>query len=69
MAFERLIRFVDDTGKTRYGDVPTGADINNIVGQKVKVLDGNPRTTLSATSEEVPVNEVSNPLNANTNSP
>ena len=60
MAFERLIRFVDDNGKTRYGDVPTGADIVGIVGRKVKVLDGNPSTTLSATQEEATVKEVSN---------
>lgn len=59
MTFERLIRFVDDEGHTRYGDVPSSVDINNIVGQKVKVLEGSPRTALSSTQTEATVKEVS----------
>jgi hypothetical protein len=59
MTFERLIRFVDDQGQTRYGDVPQSVDIDHIVGQKVKVLKGSPSTTLSLTQEQATVKEVS----------
>lgn len=62
MPFERLIRFVDDQGQTRYGDVPSSVDINNIAGQKVKVLQGSPRTELSSTQDEATVKQASIPM-------
>ncbi|KAI1628320.1 hypothetical protein EDD37DRAFT_624868 [Exophiala viscosa] len=62
MTFERLIRFVDDQGQTRYGDVPQSVDIDHIVGQKVKVLEGSPSTTLSSTQEQATVKELLCPL-------
>lgn len=58
MTFERLIRFVDEHGQTRYGDVPHTADINKVVGEKVKILEGSPRTALSTTQDEAIVKTV-----------
>lgn len=58
MTFERLIRFVDEHGQTRYGDVPQSVDISKVVGEKVKVLDGSPRTALSTTQDEAVVKKV-----------
>ena len=59
MTFQRLIRFVDEHGQTRYGDVSQSVDISKVAGEKVKVLGGSPGTALSTTEDEAVVKKVS----------
>jgi hypothetical protein len=58
MAFERLVRFIDDSGETCYGDVPRGVDIASIVGKKVEALDGSPQAGFKSANRQSVVKQV-----------
>ena len=42
-AFERLIRFQDDEGQERYGNLPVASAADSVVGTSVEVLNGDIR--------------------------
>ena len=58
MAFSRLIRFVDEQGSVRYGDLTEEVGADGIVGTEVDVLVGNPFETLSRKGEKTTVKKV-----------
>ncbi|KAF2180247.1 hypothetical protein K469DRAFT_693401 [Zopfia rhizophila CBS 207.26] len=62
MAFERLIRFVADDGKTYYGNLTKETPTLEIEGSKVEVLSGDVATGFSKTSNQATVSKLLCPL-------
>ncbi|KAJ9610434.1 hypothetical protein H2200_005211 [Cladophialophora chaetospira] len=60
--FDRLIRFIDNEGAHRYGDVPVDLSIAEIEGKAVSVLSGNVKDGFKKTSETKPVSKLLCPL-------
>lgn len=58
MAFERLIRFRADDGKTYYGNLTKETPTLEIEGSKVELLDGNVDTGFQKTGSEATVSKV-----------
>jgi hypothetical protein len=58
MTFSRLIRFVDETGSVRYGDLAEELAAHQIVGVEVDVLEGSPFEALSRKGEKATVKKV-----------
>lgn len=58
MSFDRLIRFVDDEGKTSFGNLEKASAANDIVGTKVQVLQGNLENGFTKTDEKRVVQKV-----------
>lgn len=59
-AFERLIRFEADDGKTYYGDLGKEVPTREIEGKTVSVLDGNIESGFKRTGAEAKVSKVDN---------
>ncbi|KAK5444181.1 hypothetical protein LTS15_010534 [Exophiala xenobiotica] len=62
MTFSRLIRFVDETGSVRYGDLAEELAAHQIVGVEVDVLEGSPFEALSRKGEKATVKKLLSPL-------
>jgi len=62
MGFDRLIRFEDDEGKVRFGNVPHEFPGEGIVGTKVKVLNGGFTTGFSIGEEEATIKKLLCPM-------
>ncbi|KAI1613499.1 hypothetical protein EDD37DRAFT_689103 [Exophiala viscosa] len=62
MTFDRLIRFADETGSVRYGELTAELAANQIVGIEVDVLEGHPFEALSRTGEKATVKKLLSPL-------
>ncbi|KPI44361.1 uncharacterized protein AB675_8306 [Cyphellophora attinorum] len=62
MAFECLLRFINDRGETCYGNVPRGVDIASIVGKEVDALDGSPQAGFTSVNKQSVVKEVLCPI-------
>lgn len=58
MAFERLIRFEDETGKVHYGNLPYEFPSGGIGGKEVEILRGNVLSGFSASGEKATVKKV-----------
>lgn len=56
--FERLIRFLDEDGKTCYGDLPMSVSADKIEGKSVKVLSGELNTGFKPTETRKTVKKV-----------
>lgn len=54
MSFTNLIRFEDSAGRLRYGDI-LEANLNNIVGSEVQVLEGDPYSDCMRPTNETAV--------------
>jgi transcription initiation factor TFIIH subunit 2 len=59
MAFERLIRFVDEKGETRYGNLEKETPTKEIEGSVVEIIDGSIENGFSKTSQKATVKKVS----------
>lgn len=57
-AFERLIRFQADDGKTYYGDLGSEVPTREIEGKKVEVLEGDVETGFKKTGAQAQVAKV-----------
>ncbi|KAF2878425.1 hypothetical protein BDV95DRAFT_557444 [Massariosphaeria phaeospora] len=62
MAFERLIRFKTDDGKTLYGNLTKEVPTLEIEGTKVEVLDGDIESGFKKTGNEATVSKLLAPL-------
>jgi transcription initiation factor TFIIH subunit 2 len=60
-AFERLIRFVADDGKTYYGNLTKETPTLEIEGSKVEVISGDIDSGFSKTGSEATVSKVLQP--------
>lgn len=58
MSFDRLIRFLDDEGRTTYGNVEKPSAAKDIIGQEVLVLEGNFQDGFTKTTERRKVSKV-----------
>jgi hypothetical protein len=58
MAFRRLIRFVDTTGATLYGDLPGEYPREGVEGARVDVLHGDLFEGLSKSDKQATVKKV-----------
>jgi transcription initiation factor TFIIH subunit 2 len=58
MAFERLIRFENEEGKTVYGDLCAGIPTEKIQGSTVAVVDGDIDAGFTNTSRRAIVKKV-----------
>ena len=56
--FERLIRFVDEKGDTRWGDFGSEEVGRDVEGKGVKVLEGSLETGFKATGEQGYIHKV-----------
>lgn len=56
MSFQRLVRFVNEEGKTQYGDLKTAT--SDFVGADVEVLDGDISSGFKATGRTEKIKEV-----------
>ncbi len=54
MSFTNLIRFEDSGGRLRYGDI-LEANLNNIIGSEVQVLEGDPYSDCMRPTNETAV--------------
>jgi transcription initiation factor TFIIH subunit 2 len=59
MAFERLIRFVDEKGEVVYGNLEEETPTKEIEGSVVKVIDGSIEKGFSKTNQKATVKKVS----------
>ncbi|KAH7121714.1 hypothetical protein EDB81DRAFT_665865 [Dactylonectria macrodidyma] len=62
--FEYLIRFLDEEGKTRYGNLTEAKPAQDLIGFKVQVVQGNLFAGLNVTAEEKTITKVLCPLDA-----
>lgn len=62
MAFERLIRFVNDAGEIVYGNLEKETPTKEIEGSVVEVIDGSIEKGFSKTSQKATVKKVRYPL-------
>jgi transcription initiation factor TFIIH subunit 2 len=62
MAFERLIRFIDDKDEVVYGNLEKETPTKEIEGSVVEVIDGSIEKGFSKTSQKATVKKVSYPL-------
>ncbi|KAF2118936.1 hypothetical protein BDV96DRAFT_619997 [Lophiotrema nucula] len=62
MAFERLIRFVADDGKTYYGNLTKEIPTKEIVGSKAEVLSGDIPSGFSKAGKEATVSKLLSPI-------
>ncbi len=58
MSFDHLIRFVDDKGAVRYGNLDKVVAVKSIVGSKVQLLSGNFDDGFQRTDDEATVHQV-----------
>ena len=56
--FQRLIRFVDDKGHTRFGDALERKDFENLKGTSVPILELSPAEGFKPTGENALVSRV-----------
>lgn len=63
MSFNRLIRFVDDQGRTSYGDLDEAFSAKEIIGKEVQPLVGTLQYGFTKTNEKRVVKKVSLRLN------
>jgi len=59
MSFERLIRFVDEAGKTQYGNLVKVRPVKEIEGSVVEIVEGNINTTFKKTGKTTRVKKAS----------
>ncbi len=59
MAFERLIRFVDETDKVQYGNLAEELPTKQIAGSVVEVVEGSVESGFSKTGKTAKVKSVS----------
>jgi len=59
-AFERLIRFEAEDGKTYYGDLGAEVSTREIPGRVVKVVTGDVESGFTKTDQEAKVSKVQN---------
>lgn len=62
MSFSRLIRFVDEDGAIRYGDVVEEIPASDIIGTKLDTLDGDPFGTMTKSGQQATVTKILCPL-------
>jgi len=62
MSIERFIRFSDETGNIKYGELALSATKSKIEGISVPVLSGDPFTSFSKTGEQATVKKLLSPL-------
>lgn len=62
MSFERLIRFVDEAGKTQYGNLGKVTPVKEIEGSEVEIVEGSINTTFTKTGKTTRVKKVNTRL-------
>jgi transcription initiation factor TFIIH subunit 2 len=58
MSFERLIRFVDESGTTRYGNLVREVSLKDIEKSEVQVVEGDLETGFTKSSKKTTVHKV-----------
>ncbi|EXJ79165.1 hypothetical protein A1O3_08666 [Capronia epimyces CBS 606.96] len=61
-SWSRLIRFVDENGAVRYGDVVEERPASEMIGTKVDTLDGDPFGAMTRTHQQATVTKILCPL-------
>lgn len=58
MSFDRLIRYIDDQGRTLYGNLDEALPYHEIIGREVQVVSGSLEDGFTKSSQKARVSKV-----------